>query len=325
MSFASGFRDLVSGPKMSDNKTASKKKQMTLGFGNEGQLSTKEPLTNPQSKDDPARKPLAEVASEMIRCLPGILLTRPDAEPRGILCERGDAPKLDPKHCPNVSPTAIRVVNSDTIDAAIDLMSTSPAPKPVCILNMANATIAGGGWKHGALAQEEALFYRTSLSATLRHRYYPLPDEGGIYSPRVLVIRESMKNGHNFMDMTDPKNWPIISVVSVAAICQPDTKVDSGGGQRYKFGADAKLMEEKMRVILRMAVKNGHRQIILGAFGCGVFGNPREEVARMWRNVLTEPEFQGGWWQDVVFAVLDDGRGIGNFGEFWQRLDGVHV
>ena len=310
---------------MSVSKTAPKKKQMTLGYGKGGQLSTKEPFTNPQCKDDPARKPLAEIANDMIRFLPGLLLTRPDAEPRGILCQKGDAPKLDPKHCPRVHPTAIRVMNSDTIDAAIDLMSTSPAPKPVCILNMANATLPGGGWKHGALAQEEALFYRTSLSATLRRRYYPLPDEGGIYSPRVLIMRESMKNGHNLMDMTEPKNWPVISVISVAAICQPDIKVDNGGRQQYRSGSDARLMEEKMRVILRIAVKNGHRQIILGAFGCGAFGNPREEVAKMWRHVLTEPEFRGGWWQDVVFAVMDDGSVAGNFGVFWQRLDNVNV
>jgi len=307
---------------MSERKEApqNKKKQMALTFGQDGQLATKKPLMNPQAKDDPARKPLEEIARDMMKYLPGLLLTRPDAEPRGYLYKKGDAPKLDPRNSPSISPTAIRVINSDTIDAAIDLMGASPAPKRVCILNMANANSAGGGWKNGALAQEEALFYRTSLSATLKQRYYPLPDEGGMYSPRVLVVRESMKNGHGFMNLEEPKYLPMISVVSVAAVCRPDTKIDAGGRQRYASGADARLMTEKMRVILRMAVKNGHRQLILGALGCGAFGNPNEEVAKMWRAVLTEPEFRGGWWQDVVFAVMDDGRSNGNFQVFSHYL-----
>lgn len=82
-------------------------------------------------------------------------------------------------------------------------------------------------------------------------------------------------------------------------------------------------MGEKMRVILRMAAKNGHRQIVLGAFGCGAFANPREEVAKIWASVLKETEFGGGWWSDVVFAVLDDGRG--NLRTFEMELDGMMV
>lgn len=79
-----------------------------------------------------------------------------------------------------------------------------------------------------------------------------------------------------------------------------------------------------MRVILRIAAKNGHRQIVLGAFGCGAFANPKEEVARMWASVLREAEFAGGWWSDVVFAVLDDGRG-NNFQTYQNELDGLMV
>ena len=299
--------------------------QAVLRFVNGKMTGTKRPLINPQPKDDPARTPLEEIAKEMRKILPGILLTRPDAQPRSMLYKRGDVPRLDITKCPGVSPASIRVVNADSIDAALELAAKSSSPKNVCILNMANPSSAGGGWMHGALAQEEALCYRTSLSKSLKYNYYPLPEEGGIYSPRVLVIRESMKDGHGLMDMTEPKNLPVISVISVAAVCQPRTKTDHRGGrQRYASGADARLMEEKMRVILRTAASNGHRQIVLGAFGCGAFGNPKEEVAGMWKSVLSEPEFAGGWWQDIQFAVMDT-HGRGNFATFYQRLDGHTV
>ena len=301
------------------------KRQTILSFIDGKLIGTKKGLLNPQSQDDPARTPLEEIATQMRRILPGILLTRPDAQPRSTLYKQGSPPKLDLSQCPGVPPTVIRVVNADTIDAALQLAANTTSPKNVCILNMANPISAGGGWMHGALAQEEALCYRTSLSATLKYNYYPLPEEGGIYSPRVLVIRESMQDGHGLMDLREPKNLPLISVISVAAVCRPATRTDARDGrQRYASGADARLMEEKMRVILRIAAKNGHRQVVLGAFGCGAFGNPKEEVASMWRSILSEPEFGGGWWQDVIFAVLDtDGRG--NFQTFYQRLDGRTV
>ena len=118
----------------------------------------------------------------------------------------------------------------------------------------------------------------------------------------------------------------MLSVVSVAAVCRPDLLVvqADGGSERYAHGADARLMQEKMRTVLRVAAGNGHGQIVLGAFGCGAFGNPGEEVAGMWKGVLLEREFEGGLWDDVVFAVLDnDGRG--NFDLFRERLEGVAV
>ena len=74
---------------------------------------------------------------------------------------------------------------------------------------------------------------------------------------------------------------------------------------------------------------NGHTKLVLGALGCGVFANPPTDVAQCFLEVFHEPEFQGGWWDDVVFAVMDNasvgqgGRsGTGNFGQFWRVLDG---
>ena len=83
-------------------------------------------------------------------------------------------------------------------------------------------------------------------------------------------------------------------------------------------------MKSKMRVILRVAALNGHEQLVLGAFGCGAFRNPPWEVAEMWKAVFEEPEFKkGGWWKDVVFAVL--GQGTENFDVFEDMLAGLEV
>lgn len=296
-----------------------RKRQAVLSISG-GKLKTKRGLVNPQASDDPRRAPLKEIAAETISLLPGLLATRPDVTTEGRLCKAADV--VDQKHCPGLPPTKVRVISSDTIDAALALPH-SKYGKP-CILNMANATTAGGGFKHGALAQEEALCYRTSLYRTLKIKHYPLGDKEGIYSPDVMVIRKSMKDGHGLLDLREPKDLPVISAVSVAAVCRPDIATKLSGAKTYSNDADRRLMMDKIRLILRMAIRHRHTQLVLGAFGCGAFGNPREEVAVMFLDVLEEKEFQGGWWEDVVFAVLDDGKGP-NFKMFHDALDGLDV
>jgi uncharacterized protein (TIGR02452 family) len=277
---------------------------------------------------------LADIAKQTIQLLPGLLATRPDVGTKGMLFKSSDLNSIPQYLHPNLPPTTIRVVDSDTIDAALSLQtpnSASSNPKstsqtPVCILNMANATHAGGGFKHGALAQEESICYRTSLIFTLKLRFYPLPDDSALFSPRVLIIRDNLVSGHDLLDLRVPADLPVLSVVSCAAVCQPALKKAPGQGPTrliYANHRDKQLMLAKMRTVLRTCMLNKCRRVVLGAFGCGAFANPAPEVAEMWKAVLGEPEF-GGWWEEMVFAVLD-GKRDDNFTVFRMVLDGLRV
>lgn len=118
-----------------------------------------------------------------------------------------------------------------------------------------------------------------------------------------------------------------MSVITVAAVlCRSSDVVD--GGTRYKDQRTRKLMLEKIRMILRVAGRKGERRLVLGALGCGAFGNPPTEVANLWKWVLQEKEFSG-WWEDVVFAVYvppsGDHRAMANFSVFREILNGLRV
>ncbi|KAJ9652774.1 hypothetical protein H2198_008001 [Neophaeococcomyces mojaviensis] len=301
-----------------NSTSKTRERQGVLSFS-DGKLLTKKPLVNPIGRDDSRRKSLKEVAEETWTLLPGLLATRPDVTNDSFLCRKET---LDPARCPKLKATRVQVIDSDTIDAALSL--TQCSAKPVAVLNMANAQHAGGGWAHGAMAQEEAICYRSSLAKTLHRKHYPIPEDAAIYSPTVMIIRESMKDGHELLDFRDPSQLDVISVISCAAICQPFLKKDAHGYPTYRNQKDAQLMLEKMRVILRTAIRNRHRQVILGALGCGAFANPNQAVADMWLTVLQEVEFQGGYWKDLIFAVLD-GKKDDNFGVFHDTLDGLVV
>lgn len=203
-------------------------------------------------------------------------------------------------------------------------------PKPVLVLNLASERSPGGGWQNGALAQEECLCYRSSLYLSLHKSYYRLPSLSAIYTSSVLLIRSSMSAGHTLLVPGTPvTQLPVVAVVSAAALRHPPLTDDKKHFANLGLRAETK---RKMRVVLRVAALGGHTKLVLGALGCGVFGNPPREVAECFLEVLREKEFQGGWWEEVAFAVLDNVKGPeggkdgkGNFGAFYRVLDGQVV
>jgi len=173
------------------------------------------------------------------------------------------------------------------------------------------------------------IFYSSTLSFKLHRAYYPLSDVAGIYTPAIVVFRTSHSDGHKLYPPST--KYKTLSVISVAAIRDPPLR--NSTPPDYRRPTDRNLMLEKIRLILRIAATEGHRKIVLGALGCGAFHNPPEKVVECFLRVFREPEFAGGWWREVVFAVLDTEKdeenkgpnGNGNFGLFFRGLHGIVV
>ncbi|KAA8648621.1 uncharacterized protein ATNIH1004_004506 [Aspergillus tanneri] len=284
------------------------------------------------SKSTGRKDALRLIAAETQSLLPGVLALKPQAPANAHYYPHARMPALEPRHNNPRLTTKVEVLSGDTFDVALSLESTpcvsnSTQAVHVCVLNMASEKHAGGGWLNGALAQEEELCYRSSLSSTLKKSYYPIGKRDAIYSPSVVVFRENINNGHRVMDLSKPELLPVVSVISVAAVRRPQLK-KGAALPRYTYAADRDLMKDKMRSILRVAIYNKHRKLVLGAFGCGAFGNPNNEVADCWAEVLQEEEFQGRW-ETLIFAVLDNVPGGGNrttnFEVFRKRLHGLGI
>jgi uncharacterized protein (TIGR02452 family) len=203
------------------------------------------------------------------------------------------------------SPPKIFVIEGDCLETAI-LFKKKYKNRPL-VLNMASDKQPGGGYRGGSGAQEENLHRRTNLFMCIedpqkinseRTWKWPLPDLCGIYSPKVVCFRSSESEGYEFK--STPQE---IDIISVCAVRRPETKEKFGIFTMSKKDTDRTL--EKMRIMFRIGIQNGHMCLILSAFGCGAFRNPPEIIANLFSQVLKEDEFKGCFDQ-IVFAIIED-------------------
>ncbi|KAK7037397.1 hypothetical protein VNI00_011147 [Paramarasmius palmivorus] len=239
-------------------------------------------------------------------------------------------PSLDQTDCPDPfgTPVRVEVVNSDTLAVARKLLSDDgEAIGNVAALNLADDIRPAGSWllhDMPELRQEECLCYSSTLYVTLKDTYYPFPNVGpdsavGIYSPGVVIFRDQLENACADLPVDQRR---VVSVISVAAPRWPQL---SSNGKFYRRHSDLEDLREKIRLVYRVAAYNEKRYLILGAMGCGAYGNPPEQVAREMRDILMESEFRG-WFKKIVFAVLSTTNNErGNFEVFRDTFAGVRI
>ena len=206
--------------------------------------------------------------------------------------------------------TEITVVNDDCLKVAEQLVKDGYTP---AVINFASFTTPGGGVIKGSRAQEENICRRTNLFESIfrfrvdlakdyalpvEEKQYPLPvNHGAIYSPSITVFRASDNENYKFLD--EPFG---IDVITIAALKHPE--LDSKG----HMSAWAKsITKQKIRTMLNLGIYWENDSLVLGAFGCGAFANPPEDVATLFKEVLNEPEYKDKF-DKLVFAVLDDGN-----------------
>lgn len=204
----------------------------------------------------------------------------------------------------------IRLVDADTIDAAEEMCDRGLAP---LILNMASSYKPGGGWHKGCLAQEEALFYRSTYCLSLdswwkldekRTWSYPLDDYACVYSPDVVIFRHGSE--YNW-ELRKKKECTALSFLAVAAIRRPAVLFSSSSSSSclYAKDEDRKLMRDKIEGIFKAALEHKHETLVLGALGCGAYKNPPEEVARLFADALLKYQ---SCFKEITFAILDGNR-----------------
>jgi uncharacterized protein (TIGR02452 family) len=184
----------------------------------------------------------------------------------------------------------IQVANETTAGAARRLVGQHKT----IALNFANGFTPGGGFLHGARAQEESLCRMSALYETIRSD--PLYDahtragdagtsDHAILSPEVPFFRDD-----SGALLEDPY---LLAVLTCAA------------PEAFHIGQERAAILLRKRILRVLAIMSafGYDAVVLGAWGCGAFGNDPHTTAAAFREALYGPH--RGAFRDVVFAVTD--------------------
>ena len=232
----------------------------------------------------------------------------PDQRPDSALPATGPGPRVE-------------VIDATTQVAAQDLAKEVKQGSAV-LLNFASARNPGGGFLGGAKAQEEELcrcsgLYRTLLTQPEYYRVNRanrslLYADHIIYSPAVPFFRTATK-----APLLDDPYLP--SVITAPA-------PNAGAIERNQPGAGADIeatFERRWGNVLAVAAHNGHRTVLLGAWGCGAFRNDPVMAASTARRALAEPRFADAF-DHIVFAIPGFGkRSKGNLEAFTRVFGGA--
>jgi uncharacterized protein (TIGR02452 family) len=211
----------------------------------------------------------------------------------------------------------ITVTNETTLEAAYRLRDFD-----VCVLNFASAKNPGGGWIWGSVAQEETIARASGLYSSLIKfpEYYEENKKSqaknighylnyAIYSPLVPVFRDDscklLNDPYTVSVVTSPApNWTNI-VADISDKCTENNKQDDSlFDDEYDRALEEveDVLYDRMLQILTIMYEQEYRTIVLGAWGCGIFGNDPEMVTKLFKKALAAvPCFD-----EVVFAIYAD-------------------
>lgn len=176
----------------------------------------------------------------------------------------------------------------------------------ICILNFASGIKPGGGWLNGRIAQEEDIMRKTTgyLSIASQKDFYTKNiccgdyyEHDLIYSPNVLVIKD--------------KDFNYIEPIKISMITCP--AVNAAKIQRraeyttHKEDFDNYIynkMYDRIVNIIECAITFNNKNIVLGAYGCGVFKNDAEKISEIFKKVLKDLKYEE-YFENIIFGIYE--------------------
>ena len=216
-----------------------------------------------------------------------VLLTAPPKE------TAVDAPQADQKE-----QTVFRVSRLDSFECA-KMVHAANVQAVITVLNFASAKKPGGGFLNGAMAQEEALCYRSNLYASLTSdnakSFYHYPTGAPItYTNRMIYTGNVSVFRDPGYELCSARDVFLVDVITCAAV---NRKICSG--PRNDTLANETMIERAWRIVA-LAATQKVQHLVLGAWGCGVFGNDVAFVTRAFMNAITKDFFDA--FKSVSFA-----------------------
>lgn len=184
---------------------------------------------------------------------------------------------------PNYSDAVIEVVQETSLQGAKRLYDSQQF-EHIGVLNFASAKNAGGGFLGGSQAQEESLARSSGLYMSLQqapayYTYHRSQSKTLLYSDHMIVSPQC--------PVIKDDAGEYITPYFVDFITSP---APNYGALQHNEAKSLPHLEavflQRMEYVLQVAIQQGCDALILGAWGCGVFRNDPQQVARLFAHWL---------------------------------------
>ena len=200
------------------------------------------------------------------------------------------SPGFSSKRKPGGFQTVVTVEDLDSVSAVFRHHQEGRE----AVLNFSSYKHPGGMFLGGSRAQEECLCHESTLYNVLRekrdfyrwnnlHKNNSLYENRALYSGDIVFVRDGTA--------------VLCDVITCAAPNRSAAERRSGMSGLENMTA----LRSRIAFVLDVAKENGVETLILGAYGCGVFGQDPKYVASVFHTLLDE-DFRGVF-RRVVFAI----------------------
>ena len=216
--------------------------------------------------------------------------------------------KYGESHKPKLS-----VSNIDSYGAIQIVCSQKSNAGKIAVLDFASFKHPGGKFIEGSMAQEEALCHKSNLYNILKQfysyfEYNKAHANNGLYQSKLLYIPNV-----RFFDFDDKGFNAYIDVIHCAA-----PNMNKRHPVKFSYFDNNRAIIERIDLMIDAADYEEVNTLILGAWGCGVFGQDPNFVSRAFYDRLLNQRTYNI--NNVIFAVPGN-IDSGNFQAFYSALE----
>jgi uncharacterized protein (TIGR02452 family) len=206
----------------------------------------------------------------------------------------------------------VRVIPQDCLVVCEELANHS-LNLPIGLLNFASGTNPGGMIRANATkAQEESICSRSTLLQSLTN-----PNATKFYetnrslkgSQKKLMSQSIIFSPHVQIHLNHQTNFSV-HVISAPAVHAYGYRIHRQTERAKEEDIEneiATTMYQRIMNIFKVAANERIQSLVLGAFGCGVFGNSPIDVANVFQSILTQITTNGlSWLKEICFAIQDN-------------------
>lgn len=187
--------------------------------------------------------------------------------------------------------TEIVVEDLDTVSAGKKYYSNDVK---VALLNFSSYKNPGGMFINGSKAQEECLCHASNLYNVLSSFKNTFYEWNNNHKNKALYLNRGLYSQDIVFQHEDTLFW--CDVITCAS-------PNKSAAQKYQDVSDkenTEVLRSRIKFVLDIAKDNDVEVLILGAYGCGVFGQDPKEVASIFKEFLNTTH---KCFNKVVFAI----------------------